>query len=207
MGKKRSRTWISGYFSSYDAALQDAKKEKATYEGEGVTGYANLYAKDKGKIIVDAVTDKRSLFTKIIYQRYRPLGDNPDVLYRAESFGAEGDCPTCKDNPGSYDYWGNGPFECYWCSTGGGMRAESFGAEEDYVVVDRGNYRVRVHKRNLDKHGKETMSKIHSEANRHGLMYDEETARWISLNAESFEACGKKHYSKAAEDGWTVSEG
>ena len=55
---------------------------------------------------------------------------------------------------------------------------------DDYVIVDRGNYRVRVHKKNLDKHSKETMSKIHNEANQKGLMYDEETGNYIPLNAE-----------------------
>jgi len=49
-GTRKSRTWISGYFSSYDAALQDAKKEKATYESDGDVGYADLFVRDKGKI-------------------------------------------------------------------------------------------------------------------------------------------------------------
>jgi len=88
-GTRKSRTWISGYFSSYDAALKDAKKEKATYESDGDVGYVDLFVKDKGKIIVDANNHQRMLYTKIIYQRYKHLGDNPDVLYRAESFGAE----------------------------------------------------------------------------------------------------------------------
>jgi len=88
-GTRKSRTWISGYFSSYDAALQDAKKEKATYESYRDVTYADLFVRDKGQIIVDADNYKRRLYTKIIYQRYRHLGDNPDVSYRAESFGAE----------------------------------------------------------------------------------------------------------------------
>ena len=83
-GTRNSRTWISGYFSSYDAALQDAKKEKATYESYRDVTYADLFVRDKGQIIVDADNYKRRLYTKIIYQRYRHLGDNPDVLYRAE---------------------------------------------------------------------------------------------------------------------------
>ena len=71
-----------------------------------------------------------------------------------------------------------------------GMRAESFEADDDYVIVDRGNYRVRVHKKNLDRFNRSTMHKIHSERNKEGLMYDEETSRWIPLEAESFEAQG-----------------
>ena len=74
------------------------------------------------------------------------------------------------------------------------LDSESF--ESDYVVANRGNYKVRVHKKNLNKHSKETMSKIHSEANQKGLMYDEETANWIPLNAESFEADHPKHKGK-----------
>jgi len=27
-------------------------------------------------------------------------------------------CPSCKENPGSFDYWGGGPYECFWCATG-----------------------------------------------------------------------------------------
>ena len=68
--------------------------------------------------------------------------------------------------------------------------AESFEADDDYVIVDRGNYRVRVHKKNLDRFNRSTMHKIHSERNKEGLMYDEETSRWIPLEAESFEAQG-----------------
>ena len=68
--------------------------------------------------------------------------------------------------------------------------AESFEADDDYVIVDRGNYRVRVHKKNLDRFNRSRMSKIHSERNKEGLMYDEETSRWIPLEAESFEAQG-----------------
>ena len=66
--------------------------------------------------------------------------------------------------------------------------AESFEADDDYVIVDRGNYRVRVHKKNLDRFNRSTMHKIHSERNKEGLMYAEETSRWIPLEAESFEA-------------------
>ena len=66
--------------------------------------------------------------------------------------------------------------------------AESFEADDDYVIVDRGNYRVRVHKKNLDRFNRSTMHKIHSDKNKEGLMYDEETSRWIPLEAESFEA-------------------
>ncbi len=69
-----------------------------------------------------------------------------------------------------------------------GYDAESFEADDDYVIVDRGNYRVRVHKKNLDRFNRSTMHKIHSERNKEGLMYDEETSRWIPLEAESFEA-------------------
>lgn len=75
------------------------------------------------------------------------------------------------------------------------MGAESF--ESDYVVANRGNYKVRVHKKNLNKHDKETMSKIHGEANQKGLMYDEETANWIPLSAESFEA--ESNFDKLAK--------
>ena len=71
-----------------------------------------------------------------------------------------------------------------------GMRAESFEADDDYVIVDRGNYRVRVHKKNLDRFNRSTMHKIHSDKNKEGLMYDEETSRWIPLEAESFGAEG-----------------
>ena len=71
-----------------------------------------------------------------------------------------------------------------------GYDAESFEADDDYVIVDRGNYRVRVHKKNLDRFNRSTMHKIHSERNKEGLMYDEETSRWIPLEAESFEAQG-----------------
>lgn len=48
-------------------------------------------------------------------------------VYMAESFDAD-DCPSCKKNPGSYDYWGNGPFECYWCKTRGYYDSENFEA-------------------------------------------------------------------------------
>ena len=34
LGMAKSRTWISGYFSSYDAAMKDAKEEKDDYEVE-----------------------------------------------------------------------------------------------------------------------------------------------------------------------------
>ena len=68
------------------------------------------------------------------------------------------------------------------------MSAESFEADDDYVIVDRGNYRVRVHKKNLDRFNRSTMHKIHSERHKEGLMYDEETSRWIPLEAESFGA-------------------
>jgi len=94
----------------------------------------------------------------------------------AESFEAM-DCPRCDS------MYCEGDCSEYW-------EGES---PDDYVIVDRGNYRVRVHKKNLDKHGKETMSKIHNEANQKGLMYDEETGNYIPLNAESFEAEGCKH--------------
>ena len=68
--------------------------------------------------------------------------------------------------------------------------AESFEAEDGYVIVDRGNYKVRVHKKNLDRFNRSTMHKIHSDKHKEGLMYDEETMRWIPLEAESFEAQG-----------------
>lgn len=97
-GKKRSRTWISGYFSSYDAAMKDAKKEEATYSNYGSV---YLYDKRRGMIIVDAVSDQRSLFTKIIYQSYRELGDNPGELYRTESFGADDEKVTERDT----EFW------------------------------------------------------------------------------------------------------
>ncbi len=97
-----------------------------------------------------------------------------------------------------------------WDEEGNQVRdAESFEAD-DYVIVDRGNYRVRVHKKNLDKHDKESMSKIHSEANQKGLMYDEETQNYISLNAESFEAdedFEEKYEGLLGEDGYIDYDG
>lgn len=71
--------------------------------------------------------------------------------------------------------------------------AESFEADDDYVIVDRGNYRVRVHKKNLDRFNRSTMHKIHSDKHKEGLMYDEETSRWIPLEAESFGAEVRGH--------------
>jgi len=71
-----------------------------------------------------------------------------------------------------------------------GRRAESFDAEDDYVIVDKGDYKVRVHKKDLDRFNRSTMHKIHSDKHKEGLMYDEETRRWIPLEAESFEAQG-----------------
>jgi len=110
------------------------------------------------------------------------VGQNDDGLVIGQS--AEG-CLNCGSSLILNAEGGSG---C-GCGTNDIMDAESF--ESDYVVTNRGNYRVRVHKKNLDKHGKDTMSKIHSEANQKGLMYDEETANWITLNAESF--CAEKN--------------
>ena len=111
------------------------------------------------------------------------VGQNDDGLVIGQS--AEG-CLNCGSSLILNAEGGSG---C-GCGTNDIMDAESF--ESDYVVTNRGNYRVRVHKKNLDKHGKDTMSKIHSEANQKGLMYDEETANWITLNAESFDAEKRK---------------
>ena len=79
LGMAKSRTWISGYFSSYDAAMKDAKEEKDDYEksGDEIIGF---FEKD-GRIIIDVIGEKRT--TMIIYQKSRKLG--------AESFGAEYD--------------------------------------------------------------------------------------------------------------------
>ena len=80
--------------------------------------------------------------------------------------------------------------ELTWNRVNRAKGAESFEADDDYVIVDRGNYRVRVHKKNLDRFNRSTMHKIHSDKNKEGLMYDEETSRWIPLEAESFGAEG-----------------
>ena len=70
---------------------------------------------------------------------------------------------------------------------------------EQIVIVDRGNYRVRVHKKNLDRFNRSRMSNLHSDKNKEGLMYDEETSRWIPLEAESFEAHDPSHIYPSEE--------
>ena len=84
LGMAKSRTWISGYFSSYDAAMKDAKEEKDDYERSG-DEILRFFEKD-GRIIINVIgsamldnVEKRT--TTIIYEKSRKLG--------AESFGAE----------------------------------------------------------------------------------------------------------------------
>ncbi|MHA2086710.1 MAG: hypothetical protein ACW972_00445 [Promethearchaeota archaeon] len=101
-------------------------------------------------------------------------------------------CTTCDEDVGSKNLrkcncGGAVCKDCNYCEMcGNNLDAESFEADDDYVIVDRGNYRVRVHKKNLDRFNRSTMHKIHSDKNKEGLMYDEETSRWIPLEAESF---------------------
>jgi hypothetical protein len=101
-------------------------------------------------------------------------------------------CTTCDEDVGSKNLrkcncGGAVCKDCNYCEMcGNNLDAESFEADDDYVIVDRGNYRVRVHKKNLDRFNRSTMHKIHSDKHKEGLMYDEETSRWIPLEAESF---------------------
>ena len=85
LGMAKSRTWISGYFSSYDAAMKDAKEEKDDYEKSG-DEILRFFEKD-GRIIIDAIGEKRT--TTIIYEKSRKLG--------AESFGAESEIDRLSD--------------------------------------------------------------------------------------------------------------
>ena len=60
----------------------------------------------------------------------------------------------------------------------------SRGKDDEYVIVERGNYVARVHKDNKDKCDKKTLNKIHRQKNTEGLMYDEESQDWIPLSDE-----------------------
>lgn len=67
-GSPKSRTWVEGYFSSYDAAMKDAKEEEDSYRQD--YRYVKLFEKD-GMIRID-VSDKQT--TTITYQEFKKLG-------------------------------------------------------------------------------------------------------------------------------------
>ena len=145
-GNPKSRTWVEGYFSSYDAAMKDAKEEEDAYRQD--YRYVKLFEKD-GMIRID-VRDKQT--TTITYQEFKKLG--------AESFGAEstmwcvckdcgleqevqGDgwrllsgitlCPDCKTS--HMDDYGF-PVICDDCGVEANLEADNWGLHSGVVVCE-----------------------------------------------------------------------
>ncbi len=161
-GVPKSKTWVSGYFSSYDAAMKDAHEEEDAYDAN-----ANLFEKN-GRIIINAslvvgVEMKRRI--TIIYQKVRTLG--------AESFSAElhvwvDKCKECRGTiKNEWEYitcevcggwaheWCSADIEnipkesmyefvCNSCAEQG-FDAESFGAEDDLTFQEWADQEMMTH--------------------------------------------------------------